>query len=49
MENAIVNSKRYSSFENTHNGTSGFTENVLKERISFFEKELNSKDAIIEL
>ena len=48
MENAIVNSKPYSVFENANNSTSGFIVIVLKVRISSMERELSWKDALIE-
>ena len=44
MENAIVNSKSYSRFENANNGTSRFIENILEERISIiFQKRTEPK------
>ena len=47
MENAIVNSKSYSGFKNTDNGTSRFIENIFKERTSSLERESNSQNAIV--
>lgn len=48
MENAIVNRKLCFGFKNTNNSTLRFIGNVLKEKISFLERKLNSKDFIIE-